>query len=520
MAEPDLTTWAWLNTDVIARQAMLRPNSLAVQTLDADKRLTFAELHRETARVQGFLTARLPGRGARVALLARNSIHHVTLFYACARAGAVFQPLNWRLSGAELGGLLADAEPDIVIFESEFEDAAREALRQARPSTVLRIDPQRDELELAIRSTQPASATQIDPLAPFMLLYTSGTTGRPKGVIVTPKSAFFAAMNFTYVGELTAGHAQLCDVPLFHVVGLLAIVHPSLLAGAAIHLSDRFAPERTLARLADPVLRISHYFCVPQMAQALTEAGSWGATDLAGLRLFTGGAPMPAHLTERLLARGIVPSNGYGMSEGATIMHVPLDAGIARQKLGSVGVPSPAMEVRLVGKDGHDAPDGEVGEIWLRGPAITPGYWCQPEASAATFVDGWLRTGDAAVRDADGFYAIVDRWKDMYITGGENVYPAEVEQVLGTHVAVADAAVVGVPDTRWGETGCAFVVLREGAACDAGELLAWCEQRLARYKRPSHLRFVDSLPRTASGKLQKEVLRKRFAAGTEREATP
>jgi fatty-acyl-CoA synthase len=193
-------------------------------------------------------------------------------------------------------------------------------------------------------------------------------------------------------------------------------------------------------------------------------------------------------------------------------MGVPLDPEVARRKIGSVGIPGPAMEVRLVSADGHDVAPGEAGELWLRGPSITPGYWNQPEITAKSFAEGrWFRTGDAARVDEDGFYFIVDRWKDMYITGGENVYPAEVEATLAEMPQIADSAVVGVPDARWGETGCAFVVLRPGAACDAKDIMAWCEERLARYKRPAHVRFVETLPRTASGKVQKDVLRKAFA---------
>ena len=225
----------------------------------------------------------------------------------------------------------------------------------------------------------------------------------------------------------------------------------------------------------DPQLGISHYFCVPQMAQALAKQSDFAASDLTGLRLFTGGAQMPQALSLTLLDKGVVASNGYGMSENGTVIGVPLDPAIARRKLGSVGVPSPIMEVRLVG--------------------------------AAAFSDGWFRTGDAARRDADGFYFIVDRWKDMYITGGENVYPAEVEAVLLDLKGVADAAVVGFADPRWGESGCAFLCLDGAADIDAQAVLAWCGERLAGYKKPRLVRFIDALPRTASGKVRKDVLR-------------
>ena len=505
---PDGAAYAWLATDAVARQARLRPQRLMAAEIATGRRMTYGGFEIELRRAEALLRSLTSTPGGRVALLARNSIHHLTLFYACPRAGLAFQPMNWRLSGPELQVLLEDAEPDLLIYEAEFEPA----LAGLRLPRTLRIAPGGDAFAQALADSPPvAEPGRIDPLAPGMLLYTSGTTGRPKGVIVTAKTAFHAAMDYMFVGELTAGHVLLCDVPLFHVVGLLAIMHGGLLAGATVHIADRFTPGDTLRRLADPALGVTHYFCVPQMAQALTETPGFDEADLNGLRLFTGGSPMPMQLTERLVGAGIIPSNGYGMSENGTVLGVPLDADIALRKAGSAGVAAPAIEIRLVGPDGVDVAPGEVGEVWLRGPSVTPGYWNRPEETAKAFAPGgWFRTGDAGRRDEDGYYFIVDRWKDMYISGGENVYPAEVEAALLDMAVVAEAAVVGVPDPRWGEVGCAFITLKAGASSDPQAVQSWCEARLARYKRPAHVRFVDVLPRTASGKVQKDALRRGF----------
>ena len=504
---------AWLAGDFIHRQARTRPGKLAVQELASGRALSYSGLETELRRCESYLRATLSGPGARVAILARNGIHNIALFYACPRAGAVFQPLNWRLAGPELAVLLEDAAPELLIYEAEFEAEAQTALAQVPVAHVLRIAPGDDPFAAALAAVEPvAEPGRIDPAAPAMLLYTSGTTGRPKGVIVTPRTAFYSAMNYSQVGELCAEHAMLCDVPLFHVVGLLAIQHGTFFTGGTVYLSDRFAPAETLKRLSDPALAISHYFCVPQMAQALLDDPGFKGANLEGLRLFTGGAPMPAQVTLALIDAGVRPSNGYGMSENGTVLGVPLDPAIARAKVGSAGVASPAMEVRLVGRDGVDVKPGEAGEVWLRGPAVMPGYWNQPEATAKTFAPGgWFKTADAARQDGDGYYFIVDRWKDMYITGGENVYPAEVEAALIEAPMVAEAAVIGVPDPRWGETGCAYVVLRPGNPREIAAVMAWCDGRLARYKRPAHVRFIAELPRTASGKIQKDVLRRAFA---------
>ena len=504
---------AWLARDFIHRQARTRPGKLAVQELAGGRALSYSGLEAVLRACESYLRSVLSGRGARVAILARNSVHHITLFYGCPRAGAVFQPLNWRLAGPELAVLLEDAAPELLIYEAEFEAEAQTALANTPVAHVLRIAPGADPFAAALAEAAPvADPGVIDPSAPAMLLYTSGTTGRPKGVIVTPRTAFYSAMNYSQVGELCADHAMLCDVPLFHVVGLLAILHGSFFTGGTVHLADRFSPPETLKRLSDPALGISHYFCVPQMAQALLDDPGFKGANLEGLRLFTGGAPMPAPVTLALIDAGVRTSNGYGMSENGTVLGVPLDPQIARAKVGSAGIASPAMEVRLVGRDGQDVQPGEAGEVWLRGPSVTPGYWNQPEATAKTFAPGgWFRTADAARQDEDGYYFIVDRWKDMYITGGENVYPAEVEAALIEMPLVAEAAVVGVPDARWGEAGCAYVVLRPGNPCDIAAVMAWCDGRLARYKRPAHVRFIGELPRTASGKIQKDILRRAFA---------
>ncbi len=503
----------WLARDFVARQARLRPERLALVELATSRRLSYAELDQRIARCAGFLARTLAKPGARVALLARNTLHHVALFYASARAGAIYQPLNWRLPGAELMLLIDDAEPELLIYQTEFEKEAKIAVGGSRSCRLMRIAPEADEFEAALSAAEPAASTVRDPQAPSTLLYTSGTTGKPKGVIITPYNAFFAAVNFVSVSELTSASVMLCEMPLFHVAALLAAQHASLFAAATILLDNKFVPPETLRRCSDPALGVTHYFGVPQMAQILREDSTYAPAKLAGLKAFiTGGAPMPPKLAEDLLTDGVMWANGYGSSEVGTVFGMPLDRAIARAKLGSCGIAAPCIAARLVGLDGRDVKQGETGEIWLGGPAVTPGYWNQPQANAAAFEDRWLRTGDAARQDEDGFYYVVDRWKDMYISGGENVYPAEVEGALCEIAGVRDAAVIGVPDARWGEAGCAYLVVAPGSPVSAGGIAEHFARRLARYKHPAHLRFVDKIPRTATGKIQKDVLRRQFAA--------
>lgn len=513
---PISKTPAWFDKDPIQYHAGVRPNRTACLEFRTGERLTYRDLDRQIAKCAGLLV-KLLGRplGVRVAILARNSIDLVLLHYACERVGAIFVPLNWRLAGPELKILLDDARPQLFVYEEEFAQAAAEAASGLPPLATFEISPRRNEFRSAVSAAEaaPNSFAALD--APCTFLYTSGTTGKPKGVIITRKNIFFGGFNHSIVAQVGPDSVMLCDAPTFHVIGLFGLVRSSMHAGATLAISDRFAPPVTLERISDPHLRVTHYFCVPQMAQAMLDDPSFGASDLRRLKaLFLGGAPVSETLAARFLDAGVPVADGFGMSEAGTVTCMPLDIAVVRSKPRSVGLPAPAVEIRLVAADGRDAGPGEPGEMWLHGPGVSPGYWNQPEATGRAFVEGWFRTGDVARRDEDGFYQVVDRLKDMYITGGENVYPAEVEAVILTLHGVAEAAVVGVPHERWGECGCGYVVLQPGATVTAEQVLNHCSGRLARFKLPTWVRFVDAIPRTASGKIRKDLLRRVFAETT------
>jgi fatty-acyl-CoA synthase len=506
-------TPAWFDKDPIQYHAGVRPNRLACLEFRSRERLTYRELDRQIAQCAGLLVKMLgKPAGVRVAVLARNSLDLVLLHYACERTGAIFVPLNWRLSGPELKLLLEDARPRIFVYEEEFDRAAVEAASGLSQLSVIRIALGNNEFRSGVRASEPA-ANSFAPLdAPCTFLDTAGTTGKPKGVIVTRANLFFGAFNISHVAHLGPDSVMLCDAPMFHVIGLSAQVRGTFYAGGVLVISDRFTPSGTLERIADRELGVTHYFCVPQMAQAVIDDPSFRSQNLSHLKgLFIGGAPLPETLALRFVAAGVCVSQGFGMSETGTVAHMPLDLDVIRRKPRSVGLPAPAVEMRLVTADGRDTTPGEPGELWLRGPGISPGYWNQPEVTRQAFAGGWFHTGDVARRDDDGFYELVDRLKDMYITGGENVYPFEVESAILTLPGVADAAVVGVPSERWGESGCAYVALRPGATVTAEQVLAHCATRLARFKLPAWVRFVESIPRTASGKILKDVLRRDFA---------
>lgn len=483
-------------TDHLALQARMDPTRLAAVELASGRRWTYAQLDTAVARCARVLVERGCQVGDRVASLARNRVSLVVLHLACARIGAIYTPLNWRLSPAEIAALIEDAEPRLVIGDGELAKAGLRGLPL-------------DDLEHATEVVAPLWTPAFDRDRPSLILYTSGTSGRPKGVLLSERSIEQTAINFGRLGRLTHDSAFLIDSPMFHVIGLVTAVRPTFLHGGAILVSDGFEPARTLARIGDPALAVTHYFCVPQMAAMLRAEPSYRPEGMRGLTgLFTGGAPHPAADIRAWLADGVPVADGFGMSEAGTVFGMPVDIAQIDAHAGSAGVAMPGVESRIVDAEGHDCPAGEAGELLLKGDNLFCAYWRRPDETAKAFTDdGWFRTGDIALADDQGFHWLIDRKKDMFISGGENVYPAEIEAALAGHAAIAECAVVGLPDARWGEVGHVALVLRAGAVVGHAEILAHLEPRLARYKLPKAVTVMDALPRTGSGKIQKTVLR-------------
>jgi len=498
--------------DFVAHFARTTPTKLAVHDLTADTRLTYAQLDDAIDRGASVLRALLGDpKGKRVVVLSRNSAQMLVLHFACIRAGAIFVPLNWRLAPAEIGFMLMDCEPALIALERMFEDRVED---RTVPRLSLDDGPESFAARLAAapKPTTPGRGVSIEADAPITLLYSSGTTGKPKGVIVTLLNAFSGALNLALGTNCSPEAVFLCDMPMFHTAGLFAAARVPLLAGGSVLISQKFDAPVTYERLADPALRISHYFCVTQMAMMMRQLPGFDGRRLSRLTaLITGGAPNPEAHILRWLDDGVMMVNGWGMSEICSALAQPVgDIERIRSHPSAVGLPHLTVEMKLVDAEGNEVPSGVAGEIWTRGSNVTPGYWRRPELNATAFVDGWFRTGDVAVCDADGFYSIVDRIKDMFISGGENVYPAEVEATIVELDAVGDVAVVGIPDQQWGEVGCAFVVVAPGKSLDAATIEAHCRSRLAKFKVPKRYEILETLPRTPSGKVQKHFLRARF----------
>ena len=498
--------------DAVRYYAGIQPARLAVGDLVTGVRFSYRDWDRRIDRAAAWLESLLGNPvGERVAYLGRNSIDLLTIHFAAIRIGAVFVPLNWRLTPGEVAVLLADAEPRLLFLDAEFQ-ACAEGQPKGSIERILSTEPQAMDAAFAAAPERPARPRPDRADQPSTLLYTSGTTGKPKGVIVTERGAFASTLNFSFCTRLNASSVMMCDMPLFHVAGLMSGARAPLLMGGAVLISPRFDPELALRRLSDPALGITHTFYVTQMTQTLREHPAYLEADLTRLVcMTTGGAPNPAANVQRWIDDGVVMADGFGMSEVGSAFNMPIDdPELIRRKVGSSGLPLITLRFRLVGPDEQEVPAGTVGELRLKGPSVTPGYWNQPEATAAAFdADGWLKTGDLAYADEDGFVYLVDRLKDMFISGGENVYPTEIEAIIAELDAVSEAAVIAVPDAQWGEVGLAYVVPVPGGSITPEEVIAHVRGRLARYKTPKEVIVSDSLPRTASGKLQKNLIRER-----------
>jgi fatty-acyl-CoA synthase len=483
--------------DHLAFQARFQPGRLAVMELASGRQWDFAALDRavqQTARV--LRAGHGIGIGDRVAALARNCAELLLLHFACARLGALYVPLNWRLATPEIAALIEDAEPALLVADREFLHADFRGIAI-------------DEFAGEIGQADPWPHEPIGPDRPSLILFTSGTSGRPKGALLSERNLWATAVNLGRLGNVSHDSRFLVDSPMFHIIGLVSNVRPALYHGGAVLISSGFDAARTLERMADPALAVTHYFCVPQMATMLRQQPGFDPALLGRLTaIFTGGAPHPAADIKAWLDDGIAVVDGFGMSEAGTVFGMPVDPAMIASKAGSAGIATPMIETRIVDDADQDCQDGTPGELLLRGENIFAGYWRRPQANAEAFTaDGWFRTGDVAVRDADGYYTLVDRKKDMFISGGENVYPAEVEAAMAGCPGIAELAVLGVPDQKWGEVGHMVIVLAPGACIDRDGALAHLNGRVARYKIPKHVTFADSLPRTGSGKIMKGVLR-------------
>ena len=506
---------SFLHGDVLGERARLTPDKAALVWDPTGETLSYGELDRRAAALATALRRELRlAKGARFAVLSANRPEFFDAFFAAGKSGAIVVPLSTRLTTRELAGILDDCSPTALFYGAE----QREAVEALRDTTGIRTfvalgekaradDPSFAELA-ELFPDPPRRIESCDGEDPFALLYTSGTTGKPKGAIIPHRMIAWNAIQTALSWQLREDDVGPLFTPLYHAGGLTVFPTPLAAIGGTTVLLPAFDPSavwRAIERHGCTIV-----FGVPTIYRMLRDAPEFETVDVSRVRWFiSGGAPLPVSLVEDYRRRGIVLKQGFGMTE-AGVNCFAMTAEDAVRKTGSVGKPMPWTKARVAAEAGREAPSGEVGELELSGPHVCSGYWNDPEETRAAFrQDGWFATGDLARRDEDGYFFIAGRRKEIFISGGVNVSPLEVEAELLQHPDVSDVAVVGVPDPHWGEVGAAFVVLRPESSTSAEALCAFLQGRLAKLKIPKRFDFVDALPRTPYGKVVKSELVRR-----------
>lgn len=482
--------------DLLGFHARFRANEVVAIDLPRNRQWTYAELDLSCGQIATALKTNGVQQGDRIVCLAKNRVELIALHLACARIGAIYAPINWRLTATEINSLIADAEPKLIIGDELIENAGIEGIN----------------LESFLQQSTELDAMPyhfIDGNLPSLILYTSGTSGKPKGALLSENNLTETAINFSLVGKVQNNSVVMSDAPMFHIIGLITAIRPAMFQGASFVVSDGFEPARTLERLADSELKVTHYFCVPVMADLIKAEPAYTPDKLKGLTaIFTGGAPYAEAKIQDWVKDGIAVANGFGMSEAGTVFGMPPDIDLIAARPGSTGITTSRVKARIVNTDGQACLAGESGELQLKGPNVTAGYWRRPEENTKVFTeDGWFCTGDIACCDEEGYFWIVDRLKDMFISGGENVYPGEIESLLAHDPAIKECAVIGRPDEKWGEVGHLFIVLADPKAdINADSFIQSLDGKLARFKLPKYVSLLDALPRNANGKIVKSAL--------------
>ncbi|KIL34698.1 long-chain fatty acid--CoA ligase [Cohnella kolymensis] len=477
------------------KRCLLAPDHIAIIDGDTGERWSYREAEIRACRVAGYLQSHGVAKGDRVALLSRNDVCYFDLLFACGKLGAIFVPLNWRLSANELRYILDDCTPKAVVIHDDMQTLWD---GEASPYKVISISDA--EYEAALQSDiSPAVTEQVHSSDPFAIIYTGGTTGKPKGVVLSHASIFWNSVNTVLSWNLTSNDITPTYMPMFHTGGLNALSLPVLQIGGTVIVSKAFDADKTIELINREHCTI--ILLVPTMYHMLIKSPLFAATDFPAMHTFlSGGAPCPHTVYQAFVAKGLNFKEGYGLTEaGPNNFYIHPE--MAAIKIGSVGKPMILNDIKITDSEGEETKPGEVGEIMLRGGHLFESYWRLPEATAQAFTDGWLHTGDLGRKDEDGYFYIMGRKKDMIITGGENVYPLEVEHLIRQHPSVKEAVVVGLPDDKWGEVVAAVVVTLEGSELDEEQLREYCACSIGKYKVPKKFFYVDELPKTPVGKI-------------------
>lgn len=504
--------------DWLDKRAKLTPQRIALHCTITHADITYAEWNTSTNRTANYLRSLGVQEGDRVAVYATNSTAYLDIWMACGKIGAILQNLNWRLTPNELASLIEDAAPRILVYSDDFVEQVtgmRGELTHIETFVALNERAHASDHSFGDRDAESTTLTNrpdLTPDSPWVICYTGGTTGLPKGAILTHGNMTWNSINTVMSWGLDQDDVAILNAPLFHTGGLNVFTLPLIHTGGKNIVCKGFDPDQVFDLMRDAGVTV--FFGVPTMFVMMQQHPRWDEADFSRLKIvISGGAPCPMPVFEKFWAKGVDFKTGYGLTEAGpnTFALPPEDV---QRKPGAVGFPLFHIDVKTVRPDGNTCDANEAGELLIRGPHVTPGYWNNPTATADAIREGWLHTGDLAVYDDEGYYTIIGRLKDMIISGGENIYPAEVESAMHAHDAIAEAALIGLPDKKWGEVGCAIIVVKPGQFLTEDDLISFLRERLARYKVPKSVVFVEELPKTGPGKIDKKQLVARYSIKT------
>jgi fatty-acyl-CoA synthase len=501
--------------DWVRKWSTIQPDKTVI--IEEDHRYSYRDLNRRINRLSNFLLGVGLKKGDRVAVLLRNCHEYIEIFFALSKIGGILVPLNWRLVLPELEFIIADSGSRFIVFDGDFIDNARTLQEKipmdvaivcmAKNSTIDHLPDWMVDYETTLDGCSELEPSVTWPAGgedAHILMYTSGTTGLPKGAMLSHRKTFFNVLNADIYFGLTREDIAIVVRPMFHSGGLIVDMAPVLYKGGTVIVKRRFAFTEIL-EIAEQC-KVTILELPATVYNFMLEECDTTRYDLSSVKCcFTGGERVPVALLQAFAEKGMIISQIYGLTEASTIFWLPIDKAVV--KMGSVGQPVVHGEVRIVDGRGKNVKPGEIGEIIVRGPILMSGYWNRPDLTKKAIKDGWLYTGDLARMDDNGYAYIVDRKKNMFISGGENIYPAEIEKALFSHPAVLDAAVISVPDKKWGEVGKAFIEPKEGHSITSDEIRDFLTDKLARYKIPQYIEFIPKLPKTASGKIKKRLLK-------------
>ncbi len=511
----------------VKRWSELHPHKTAI--IFEGKKFSYSQFHRRVNRTSCWMQSLGIEKGDRVAVMLNNCPEFLELYVACAQLGAIFVPINYRLAAPELDYTLANSRPRLFVFSSEYENIVMDLnLDKRRPLMLLAGFPKTlissNVIDFKAESEKfdgkfpflTESMAPRDPEEPHVIMYTSGTTGEPKGAVLSHRETFFNCLNADIFFKLHFDDIMLIVLPLFHSGGLFIQASPIIYKGATIVLHPKFEPEKVYEDIQK--YNVTKFLGVPTVYKALLKSRGDKRAQFSSLKVCAiGGEKCTPELMAHFVEAGFPLRQIMGQTETSILLWSSEEDVI--RKPGSVGRPVFHAEVSIVDENGRQCKPGQIGEIVVRGSIMMTEYWQDPEKTAESIRGGWLHTGDLARMDQEGYFYLVDRSKDMYISGGENVYPAEVERVLRQHPDVEEIAIVGVPDGKWGEVGCAFVVPKKGTNLTQDNVINFCEGRLARYKWPKKVVFIEEFPRTALGKIRKTVLKEQYFPGVQSQGT-